>query len=390
MKTKVLLVALGSAGDVLPFIHLGTVLSRAGLDVSVFTHDAFASKVTTAGLALLPMGDATEYPVFESNPALYRGPGSMLKYLEACGQVSTMTWPCLSASVKEFHLVLGTRFTFSAHLACQLAQVPFAAVALAPAHTSEGLEQQSPAARRVVNRAVLKHLRGPPDSVLQHLSRQEDTLLYFSAQPNLALFPEWFHQVPPIAGHWHQTGFCHLPLVGKTQSTETDLTIAFGSTFMDVTEELTLLAEVSRKRGLKAVAVTRWEGATGLERRFQPGLAIHSWADYDALFSRSRMVIHHGGIGTSLQALASGAPQLVLPKIFDRVMNARCLVDLGVAQKVDYNNLSAETLEAAIVSTLEGEGQQACARQVGKRVLEEAPLWEKRTVERIRSLANPV
>jgi len=49
------------------------------------------------------------------------------------------------------------------------------------------------------------------------------------------------------------------------------------------------------------------------------------------LMPRMGAVIHHGGIGTSGQALNSGVPQLVLPLGYDRNDNAARLKQLGVA-----------------------------------------------------------
>jgi UDP:flavonoid glycosyltransferase YjiC (YdhE family) len=49
------------------------------------------------------------------------------------------------------------------------------------------------------------------------------------------------------------------------------------------------------------------------------------------VFTRAAAVVHHGGIGTSAQALAAGAPQLVMPMAHDQPDNAARLERLGVA-----------------------------------------------------------
>ncbi len=46
------------------------------------------------------------------------------------------------------------------------------------------------------------------------------------------------------------------------------------------------------------------------------------FADLGALLPRSRLLVHHGGIGTTAQAIRSGIPQVILPGQFDQPDNA--------------------------------------------------------------------
>ena len=61
------------------------------------------------------------------------------------------------------------------------------------------------------------------------------------------------------------------------------------------------------------------------------GSAAFEYAPYSTVFPRAAVNIHHGGIGTSAQALRAGLPQLVRPQAYDQFDNARRLIDLGVA-----------------------------------------------------------
>jgi UDP:flavonoid glycosyltransferase YjiC (YdhE family) len=46
---------------------------------------------------------------------------------------------------------------------------------------------------------------------------------------------------------------------------------------------------------------------------------------------RAAAFVHHGGIGTTAQALAAGVPQLIMPLAHDQPDNASRARDLGVA-----------------------------------------------------------
>jgi rhamnosyltransferase subunit B len=69
-----------------------------------------------------------------------------------------------------------------------------------------------------------------------------------------------------------------------------------------------------------------------LPRDLAPGIHAVDYADHATLFLRASVVIHHGGIGTSSEALRAGRPMLVVPHGFDQPDNAARLQRLGVAE----------------------------------------------------------
>ncbi len=62
------------------------------------------------------------------------------------------------------------------------------------------------------------------------------------------------------------------------------------------------------------------------------GIHALDYAAHAALFPHATAVIHHGGIGTSAEALLAGCPMLVVPHGFDQPDNAARLRRLGVAR----------------------------------------------------------
>ncbi|WP_329106803.1 DUF1205 domain-containing protein [Micromonospora sp. NBC_01699] len=56
------------------------------------------------------------------------------------------------------------------------------------------------------------------------------------------------------------------------------------------------------------------------------------------------VVIHHGGQGTALTALASGVPQLVLPQFDDQADNAQAVVASGAGLSLAPGNATAQTV----------------------------------------------
>nr|WP_225957791.1 nucleotide disphospho-sugar-binding domain-containing protein [Amycolatopsis lexingtonensis] len=76
-----------------------------------------------------------------------------------------------------------------------------------------------------------------------------------------------------------------------------------------------------------------------------PGnVTARAWVNQAELLPRADLVVHHGGSGTTLGALAAGVPQLVLPQGADQFANAAALVDAGAALRLLPGELSADAV----------------------------------------------
>ncbi|WP_327010285.1 glycosyltransferase [Dactylosporangium sp. NBC_01737] len=59
------------------------------------------------------------------------------------------------------------------------------------------------------------------------------------------------------------------------------------------------------------------------------GVTVSSWVPQAQLLPRTDVVVHHGGSGTTLGALAAGVPQLFLPQGADQFANAEAVTAAG-------------------------------------------------------------
>ncbi|MGW6934137.1 nucleotide disphospho-sugar-binding domain-containing protein [Lentzea sp. NPDC054927] len=95
-----------------------------------------------------------------------------------------------------------------------------------------------------------------------------------------------------------------------------------------------------------------------------PNVTACGWVPWDALVGTSDAVIHHGGAGTALAALAGGVPQLVLPDGSDRFAAASAVAERGAG-------LSARgpDVDAGLISRLLTEpGLRVAAREVAAEI----------------------
>lgn len=61
------------------------------------------------------------------------------------------------------------------------------------------------------------------------------------------------------------------------------------------------------------------------------GTTAHTWLPQQSVLQHAALVVHHGGSGTTLGALAAGVPQLLLPQGADQPANAAALAASGAA-----------------------------------------------------------
>ncbi|MGW7534811.1 glycosyltransferase [Amycolatopsis sp. NPDC054798] len=71
---------------------------------------------------------------------------------------------------------------------------------------------------------------------------------------------------------------------------------------------------------------------------------VRSWVAQAELLPYVDAVVHHGGSGTTLGALAVGVPQLVLPQGADQFANAEALSAAGAALRILPGELSADSV----------------------------------------------
>ncbi|MBW0116643.1 glycosyltransferase [Pseudonocardia abyssalis] len=68
------------------------------------------------------------------------------------------------------------------------------------------------------------------------------------------------------------------------------------------------------------------------------------WIPLDAALPAATAIVHHGGAGTTLGALAAGRPQLLLPGIGDRRGNAEAVAAAGAGLAEPVRGITAEVL----------------------------------------------
>jgi UDP:flavonoid glycosyltransferase YjiC (YdhE family) len=403
---NILLIALGSHGDVHPFVGIGLRLRERGHHVAVAANTYFKPLIDHANLEFVEVGTAEEYKSLATNPDLWhptKAPQAVFsgtaKYLRRIYEVAVDFGRRPDSVIAASTLALGARVAQDAH------DIPLATVHLSPSIFQSvyappaflpfsRLPAWTPkfvyrGAWKAINK-IMDRVIGPAINELRgevHLPPVKNILRDYWHSPTrvIGLFPEWFG---PMQIDWpRQTVLTGFPLFDEPEHTPISAEldqflrageppIAFtpgsamwqGHAFFDACVESCVRL---KRRGL---LLTRHRDH--LPAALPPGVIHVHYAPFSQLLPRCAALVHHGGIGTTSQALASGVPQLVTPFAHDQPDNAERLKRLGVAEWIAARKYKP----ARIVPALE--------RLLGSPTVAESCRRAKARFERVDPLAQ--
>ena len=379
MSLQVILVPVGTSGDVLPFIAIGLRLKSRGHHVAMVASGAHRETIETAGLPLIESIDAEADAAALGHPAFWRPTRGFRRISERV--VVPSLRPQITAIDALYEpgntVVVGSTLALGARIACEKLEAPFVSIHLAPA-----------AIRSLDATPHVANIRHFP-----RLPRSTKRLLYwyfdqFIAEPVLersvnqvraelglpavrrplhewlhsptrviGLFPSWFAAPAP---DWPRqvrlTGFPlydgpgpqTLPadLVRFLEQGEPPVVFTAGTGMRHAEHFFRAAVEGCATLALRGVLISASAGQ--LPAQTPPSVIAFGHAPFGLLLPRAKAIVHHGGIGTSAQALRAGIAQVVMPLAYDQTDNAARLERLGVAAVVARREPSGARLAKAL------------------------------------------
>ena len=358
-----LLIPIGSAGDVHPFVALGLELKRRGHRVTLFTNGHFEPLARRVGLDFLELGTEEDFQAAIDHPDLWHSTRGFRIIAElAMMRPMRRVYEVIAERFVPGETVVAAQVTaFGARLAREKLGVPLATINLQPAmlrsvHVAPVLptlpmpEGMPKAIKRWIYRLcdalVLDPLLGPglnayrTELGLPPVRRVLDDW-WWSPDLVLNLFPGWY--APPQPDWPPQTRMTGFPLFdgGEAETMPRELSafldageppIAFtpGSAMKHGRGFFEAAAEACRRLGRRGLLLTRF--AEQVPDPLPDGVRHVDYAPFGQLLRRVEALVHHGGIGTTAQGLAAGLPHLVMPLSHDQPDNAVRLIRLGVGR----------------------------------------------------------
>jgi UDP:flavonoid glycosyltransferase YjiC (YdhE family) len=412
-----LLITIGSHGDTHPFVGIGAKLRQRGHRVTLVANGHFESLTRAAGLDFIELGTSEEFLKALESPDLWH-PVKSFRLVFESGVLHLMR-PTYDIIQKHYvpgeTIVTAHAIAFGARIAQEILGCPLATIHLAPAvfrsiHQPPvfGRAPFIPYLPKPLLRAlwwfgdhyVADPVLAPPINALRAelglppVSKIIDQW-WNSPQRVIALFPDWF--APPQPDWPPQVKLTGFPLYDEsgvhTLSPELStflnagpppVAFTFGSAMMHSAPQFQASAEACRLAGLRGLLLTRHRAQ--IPAHLPDGVQHFDYAPFSELLPRCAALVHHGGIGTTAQALASGVPQLVMPLAHDQHDNAARVRRLGVGTEIATKKYRAKNVANALKRLLADPEMPARCRRVADRFKNSDPLAQ--TCDLIEQLVN--
>jgi UDP:flavonoid glycosyltransferase YjiC (YdhE family) len=375
---KVLLLSIGTRGDMEPFLALGDILQKRGEQVTCAFPEQFRELADESGLDFISLGpEFVQMLDSDDGKAAMGGSGSGMKKFMAHFRLARKQTPVNRVLVEKQQTLLDLLqpdmvvYNGKAILPViremdhpgrniLLSPVPHIHYVKGHAHVAFNCNlgpflnkltyRLADAGMLVTIRWSLKWL-----NISQKYSRKQirhalsSRKVVYTISPVLFTgSPDW----PPwirVLGHHRRE---------KNGSWEPD-------------RELTLFME----RHPKFLFITFGSMLNGLVEpgRYNRDL-VHfvSQVPYDRMFGKAYGVVHHGGSGTTHMALRHGCPTLIIPHIIDQHVWNSLVHDLGAGPRgVKIGRLSNRLLEPKILDLWENESYRQRAEQLAGQLKEE-------------------
>jgi len=375
VKLEILLATLGSAGDVHPIIGLAIALKNRGHKVKLITNPYFKTLVESVGIEFIGLGSTQDYLSAVENPDMWN-PRKGFKLVAEGGVLPIMRplYEIITSHDPKKTIVAASSFCLGARLAQEKQHFRLATFHLQPAiirttyetpvFPGMKLPERLP---RFLNRLlysaadffILDPILTPGlNSFRKELGLAPVKHIFghwmHSPEKVIGFFPEWFAKLQP---DWPQntelTGFIHFDGSNEKDLLNKDIadfidnktqTLVFtpGTAMKHAKDFFQVSVQVTQKLGKQALFLTKFK--SHLPNNLPSNIKHVEYIPFSLILPKITALIHHGGIGTSAQALAAAIPQLIMPLNHDQPDNAARLERLGVATSIFPENYTVETV----------------------------------------------
>jgi rhamnosyltransferase subunit B len=369
-KSTIILCTIGSAGDVYPFIGIGEELKKRGFRVVLITSQYFETQALSAGLEFFGLGSSKDYQSIIQDPDLWSPDKGFRVFADR------VVFPIMEPAYEiiagfdpsETILVAQGQF-FAAHIAHEKLGFPFITIHLQPAafrsvHEFPLLPISLPpfvirGLFSLIDALVLDKLFAPNINRFRQklnlppIKKVFDRWMH-SQQKNIGLFPDWFARFQPDWPPQTQlTSFVYYDKQNGNEdiSNELDTFLSAGSPPIIFTAGTAMkhadqffrdCIEACQLLGQRGILLT--QHPEQLPDELPTGIQQFAYLPFSKILPRALALVHHGGIGTTAQAIAAGIPQVIRPMAHDQPDTAARVEKLGIGVSLSPKKFNVSSL----------------------------------------------
>jgi rhamnosyltransferase subunit B len=373
---RVILVSIGTDGDVYPFLAIGIELRRRGYPVTLASHEHFESRAREAELEFQPLVSNEETKQLWQQRDFWHPLKSPLVAARWGSRLLRKHYEVLKSLASQDKTVLvANPGVVAARLVQEKIRTPLISVLLqpwlipslhAPAVMMGGLTLPRWAPRpagkvyfRLFNLIGARLMGAEFKQLRDSLGLRPMRNMFqwwLSPQLALGLFPDWFG--PPQPDWPPQIQLVGFPknsspndrlsedLASFCKQDRRVFAFTFGTGMMHATSLFEQAVEACLVLGARAVFLTTFRSQ--LPAQLPSFVHACDFAPFQNLFPLCAAVVHHGGIGTVASALRAGTPQLILPFAFDQMDNAVRVKRLGVGTWLKPSRRNSQEISSAL------------------------------------------
>jgi len=371
---RIVILTLGTRGDVQPYVALGCGLRAAGHSVRIASPAVFEDLVLQQGLEFSPVSFDGRIFLRAMTKRLQRGSArNMLRFV---GRFGRLYLPLVSRTLHDYwqacqsaEAIIFPAFALGGLDIAEKLEVPACVADLQPRRASRHVPSMffprlslgptlTPLYNRStygiggglarglirplqapINRWRVEKLGLPPRSIGEFMRALIRVPTLYGISPTMFPqpqdWPAWAH----VTGYWFLDERKHWQAPPELEAFlaagPPPVSVGFGSmSGHDPAATTAIVIEALRRSGQRGLLLTGWGG---LDRAAIPqspvnggSLFVLEAAPHDWLFPRVAAVIHHGGAGTTAAALRAGVPSSAVPMFFDQFYWGGMITKLGL------------------------------------------------------------
>lgn len=398
---RLTMIAIGSTGDVRPYILLGRELKSRGHDVKITAFAPFRESVEKEGLKFHPIsGDVTRMMANVMKPGV-TGFTYLQHFESAMKDVAPLLLGDLQHACQDAEGIICTFFGSTAYSIAEKNHIPCIQTHFFPMDYNASAPIAAAPGQRLgktwnkttykvgyllistLEKRYLTTWRKEQGMRVRKIRPRPDYTINGHTIPVLyAMSPMLFPRPANWNEHIHMTGFWtsqqkeeftpNQELIDFLAKGSEPIYIGFGSMVSgDMGETLQMVLDAVEQSGVRAIMAKGW-GGSDAKVKVPKSVYLADYIPHSWLFDHVCAVVHHGGAGTTAAGLRAGKPTLVIPFGGDQPFWGTRVRNLGCGPKpIKRDNLSVEKLAKAITDLTTTAAYKVAAEELGARLQQE-------------------